>query len=195
MLRPMSARSCELPLAPHLYGATLRCSFHSFSPPRLTSPPQFASNPLTIRRNRRSVLKLTMQLARNTRTWTPRLSAALVVILVLVPSLCTARCSSHLCAPVLPQSAAENCHHASASNSSAGSNLAASPEPCASSEILSTAPRSNSAVSAADSAGTASFCAPSALDLSALQPFAADVPPLNGSPHSSPPVLSVPLRI
>jgi len=123
-----------------------------------------------------------------------RLIAAAVALLVVIPAICGARCTSRLCIPAIRQAAAENCHH-SASGSPDGLAVSPQPETCgAASEMVSILPRINSDLSA-HAAQFAATSTAAALDPSSLLTTAAFETPFNTSPPEPSPSLSVPLRI
>jgi len=69
-----------------------------------------------------------------------RVAASLLALIILVPSLCSARCSSHFCAPTASQPEGA-CHQGSSSDDSTGVKAASGKEPCAVAELVSIAPR------------------------------------------------------
>jgi hypothetical protein len=82
---------------------------------------------------------------------TKRIFAALLTLFVLFPTVCSARCSSQLCATTIPQNPGGSCHHAFAPENSAGINTFAIP--CTSGEIVFIAPRSDRYASSTKAAG------------------------------------------
>src|SRR5215475_8453683 len=135
-----------------------------------------------------------MRLSRLIRTGILRLSAVMVALLILVPSLCSARCSSHLCLPLIQQAAADDCHRSSVPAAPAGVKVALPREPCAVAEIVSIVPRSDPHPSANSIDSVFLFEAPARV-VRTTQAVAALPTASCESPHNSPPARSVPLRI
>jgi len=132
-----------------------------------------------------------MRSTHNSRTL--RITAATVALLVVIPAICGARCTSHLCIPAVRQAATEDCHH-TAGNSPDGFAVSSQPEPCAASEMFLVVPRINSELSAHSTQFAATPAAP-ALDPAPLSTTAAFETTFDTSPPESSPSSVLPLRI
>src|SRR3974390_2417995 len=114
-----------------------------------------------------------------------RISVTILALLIVVPSLCSARCSSHFCAPTVSQ-ANDTCHQGSIADDSAGLKAASARKPCAPAELVSLAPRRAGA--SVTTNGWLTFTAslflsnslcsaePSSIDSSGGPPLLADLP-------------------
>jgi hypothetical protein len=134
-----------------------------------------------------------MPATHSSHTWTLRLIAAIAAGLLLIPSICSVRCSS-LCPQVPSQRSADSCHHASEPDNSLGLKASPRAERCAFAEIASIAPRPNRTSNSDATTFTHSVALPSLGHSDSLQ-LPADAAKIAQILQTSPPTLSTPLRI